>query len=208
MKAGFIQTMQEYRQDYEAAKGLGAAMLACNGMLVPQNAPHLALLCKSFPRPIVTNTDSADVAYAGGLAGHVAGVPKTSYEGSLQLIETEKGIISDWAQLLVDSGGTTNCIYYDGRVNRWTKAFELIDCAITLEAPDMDAESRSQIVMVTTQMRYMYFGQNAAMGNVSATSFGGTMVNMGGSDLLTKAQNILNVAVGGKNLATAIKNLF
>lgn len=208
MKAGFIQTMQEYRNDYETAKGLGAAMLACNGMLVPENAPHLTLLCKSFPRPMVTNNDSADVAYAGGLAGHVPGVPKTSYEGSISLIETEKGVISDWAQLLVDSGGTTNCIYYDGRVNRWTKAFELIDCAITLEAPDMDAESRSQIVSVTSQMRYMYFGQNSAMGRASGTAYGGMNVNMGGSDLLAKAQAALNIAVGGRNLVSAIKNLF
>lgn len=213
MQAQFIQTLPEYRDDYETAKQLGAAMLACNAMLVPEIAPNIALLLKSYPRPIVTNNEAAEVAYAGGLAGHVAGVPKTSFQGAVTAIETETGQIADFAELLMSNGGTTNCILYDGRMNRWTKAHELIDCAFTFEPGDIDSESRTTILTISANMTYMYFGQNAALGSVSGGKFGGAQVPVLGSaggisGTLNKAQNILNIVKAGNSLFSAAKNLF
>lgn len=211
MQSQFIQTLRDYRGDYETAKQLGAAMLACNAMLVPEIAPNIALLFKTYPRPIVTNNESAEVSYSGGLAAHVAGVPKTSYEGAVTMIETETGQISDFAELLIANGGTTNCILYEGRVDRWTKCHELLDCAMTFEPSDLDSESRSTILTVSANMKYMYFGQNAAMGTVAATVFGGTKVAVNGggvSGLLNKAQNILNVVQAGNSVLQAAKGLF
>lgn len=210
MQSQFIQTLQEYRSDYETAKQLGAAMLACNAMLVPEAAPNIALLFKTYPRPIVTNNEGAEVGYAGGLMGHVAGVPKTSFEGAVTMIETETGQIADFAELLIAQGGTTNCILYDGRINRWTKAHELLDCTFTFEPGDLDSESRSTILTVSANMKYMYFGQNAAVGTASNAIFGGTQVglNGGSSSLLNKAQNVLNVVKAGNSVLNAVKGLF
>lgn len=214
MQAQFIQTMQEYKNDYETTKQLGAAMLACNAMLVPQIAPHIALLFKTYPRPIVTNNESAEVSYAGGLQAHVAGVPKTSYEGAVTMMETETGQIADFAELLMSQGGTTNCILYDGRINRWTKAHELIDCAFTFEPGDLDSESRSSVLTISGNMKYMYFGQNAKVGTASNAVYGGTQIpvyggNGGGvSSFLNKAQSILNVVTAGNSLFNAAKSIF
>lgn len=212
MQAAFIQTLREYRSDYEAAKQLGAAMLSCNAMLVPETAPHIALLFKTYPRPIITNNESAEVSYAGGLAAHVPGTPKTSYEGAVTAIETESGQISEFAELLVASGGSTNCILYDGRMNRWTKAHELLDCAFTFEPGDMDSEGRSQILTISGNMKYMYFGQMADAGSVSTAVFGGVNIPTSGSggvgSLLSKAQNLINVATAGNNIIQAAKSLF
>lgn len=216
MQQGFIQTLQEYRSDYETAKQLGAAMLSCNAMIVPEAAPHLALLFKTYPRPIVTNNEAAEVSYAGGLSAHVPGVPKTSYEGAITAIETESGQISELAELLVSKGGSTNCILYDGRINRWTKAHELLDCAFTFEPGELDSEGRSQILTISGNMKYMYFGQNASAGTSSSATFGGVSVPMGGTstgngsagNLLTKAQNFLNIATAGNNIFQAAKGLF
>lgn len=208
MQSQFIQTLQEYRSDYETAKQLGTAMLACNAMLVPEAAPNIAILFKTYPRPIVSNNESAEVSYAGGLMGHVAGVPKTSYEGAVTMIETETGQIADFAELLISQGGTTNCILYDGRINRWTKAHELIDCAFTFEPGDLDSESRSTILTVSGNMKYMYFGQNASVGSVSNSAFGGSKVAIAGSSLLNKAQNVLNVVKAGNSVLQAVKGLF
>lgn len=213
MQPQFIQTLQEYRSDYEAAKQLGAAMLACNAMLVPEAAPHIALLFKTYPRPMTTNNESADVSYAGGLQAHVPGVPKTSFDGPFTCTETETGQLADFAELIMSMGGSTNCILYDGRMNRWTKAHELLDCALTFEPGDLDAESRSQILTVSGNMKYMYFGQNAAVGSVSNTQYGGTRVPVNGSSggispLLSQAQNMLNVVVAGNSVFQAAKNIF
>lgn len=214
MQAQFIQTLQEYKSDYETAKQLGAAMLACNAMLVPEAAPHIALLFKTFQRPIVTNTESAEVSYAGGLQAHVSGVPKTSFESAVTLMETETGQGADFAELLISRGGTTNCILYDGRINRWTKAHELIDCSFTFEAGDIDSESRSTILTISGNMKYMYFGQNAKVGTASNAAYGGSQVpvyggNGGGvSPFLNKAQSILNVVTAGNSLFNAAKSIF
>ncbi|NUF43094.1 hypothetical protein [Acinetobacter pittii] len=213
MQAQFIQTLQEYKSDYETAKQLGTAMLACNAMLVPEIAPNIALLFKTYPRPIVTNNEGADIAFAGGLQGHVAGVPKTSFEGSVTMIETETGQAADFAELLITRGGMTNCILYDGRINRWTKAHELIDCAFTFEPAELDSESRSSILTISANMKYMYFGQNAKVGTASNATFGGTQVPVhggsgGASSFLNKAQNLLNVVTAGNSLFSAAKSIF
>ncbi|WP_322977466.1 hypothetical protein [Acinetobacter pittii] len=213
MQAQFIQTMQEYKNDYETTKQLGAGMLGCNAMLVPEIAPHIALLFKTYPRPIVTNNESAEVSYAGGLLAHVPGVPKTSYEGAVTMTETETGQIADFAELLMSQGGTTNCILYDGRINRWTKAHELIDCAFTFEPGDLDSENRSSVLTISGNMKYMYFGQNAKVGTASNAVYGGKQVpvyggNGGASSFLNKAQSILNVVTAGNSLFNAAKNIF
>ena len=209
MQAQFIQTLQDYRGDYETTKQLGAAMLACNAMLVPEAAPNIALLFKTYPRPIVTNNEAAEVAYAGGLVGHVAGVPKTSYDGPVTMIETETGQVADFAELLIAQGGTTNCILYDGRIDRWTKAHELLDCAFTFEPGDLDSESRSTTLTISGNMKYMYFGQNANLGTASNAMFGGQKVAMNGStEFLNKAQNILNVVKAGNSVFQAIRDIF
>lgn len=212
MQANFIQTPQDFRSDYEAVKQLGAPMLACQAMLVPEAAPNIALLFKTYPRPIMTNNESADIAFAGGLQGHVAGVPKTSFEGAVTMIETETGQIADFAELLIAQGGTTNCILYDGRVDRWTKAHELIDCAFTFEPGEVDSESRSTNLTISGNMKYMYFGQNAALGTVNNSVYGGTQVGVNGAngstEFLNKAQNILNVVKAGNTVLQAVRNLF
>ena len=85
-----LPTYARYKRDYETAKSVGAAALACNAVLIPTGFEHMRLLFQNFTRPMVTNNDPADVDYAGGLAAHVQGVPKTDFETSVTAIETEK----------------------------------------------------------------------------------------------------------------------
>ena len=100
-----LPTYARYKRDYETAKSLGAAALACNAVLIPTGFEHMRLLFQNFTRPMVTNNDPADVDYAGGLAAHIQGVPKTDFETSVTAIETEKGALSKFAQAVVDNGG-------------------------------------------------------------------------------------------------------
>lgn len=164
-------TYARYRQDYETAKSLGAAALACNAVLVPTGHEHLRLLFQNFQRPMVTNNEPADVDYAGGLAAHVQGVPKTSFDGSVTVIETETGAINNFAQAIVDAGGhLPECKVLfglsDGSIDEAVKVYTIYDVAITFSdgGGEIDASSRSQILTVSGQMRYMYFGENAELG--------------------------------------------
>lgn len=197
--------MSELRGDFQAAKQLGTPMLACQGMLVPRGAPEMRLLFQSFPRPIVTNNDIGDVAYAGGLQSHVAGTPKTSYQGSITMLETETGIIGQFAELILANGGIMDCDYYDGRPERFTKVFELLDCAFTFEPADMQSDGRSQVVTVSGSIQYMFFGDAIAIANMNLP--GQRFIN-GANNLLNRAQQALSAARTGVNLYGQLQGLF
>lgn len=198
--------MSELRGDYQVAKQLGAPLLACQGMLVPRGAPEMRLLFQSFPRPIVTNNDIGDVGYSGGLQGHVPGVAKTSYQGSITLLETETGIVNQFAELVLANGGSMDCDYYDGRPERFTKVYELLDCAFTFEPGDMQADGRSQVLTISGSVQYMYFGDSLAVGGGNVTLPGQRLIN-GANTLLNRAQQVLGVAQQGMNLFGQIQGL-
>lgn len=170
---------QAYRQNYEAAKSLGAAMLACNAVLVPEGYNNIYLLIQNFQRPIMSHNDSADVDYAGGLQAHVAGTLKTNFEGQWTLIETESGAISKFAEdIATKHGGILPLVrIYDGFVNdgnniKGNREYELIDCAITFTdgGGEIDSASRSQILQVQASCRYNYFGQSGKIGAAGSSS--------------------------------------
>lgn len=196
---------QAYRKQYETAKSLGAAMLACNAFLVPEGYNNLYLLIQNFQRPIVSHNDSADVDYARGLQAHVAGTLKTNFEGQWTLIETESGAISKFAEdIAVKHGGILPLVrIYDGFVGdgdniKGSREYELIDCAITFTdgGGEIDAASRSQILQVQASCRYNYFGQSGKIGAtggadlfastlLDAIDRFGNMTPQGGSDDVT-----------------------
>ena len=106
--------MNQLMADHAIAKQLGSPLLQCQGMLVPRDPVFQAtrLLIQSCPRPMVTNNDPAEIAYAGGLDSFVPGVPKTKYEGSISVIETENGQAALFAEYILANGGNIPCDYY------------------------------------------------------------------------------------------------
>lgn len=187
--------MSDLRKDYETAKDLGSPLLACNLMIVPVIMPEARLLFQTFPMPIVTNTDNTEVSYSGGLQAHVPGVPKTSYDGSLQLIETAKCRAREFTELIMAAGGTTDCIVYQGRPDRFVMQHELLDCSFTFEPGEAQADGRGQVMLVPGAIKYMYFGNTARMGGGSS----GFSLNSGNNDVLNRILSSVSqlIASGG-----------
>lgn len=187
-----LPSLNKLRQDYEAAKSLGAAALACNAVLIPKGFENLSLLIQNFPRPMVTNNDPADVDYAGGLAAHVQGVPKTSFEGSITVIETEQATLSKFAEAIVANGGClSECRVVfgtsDGTQNAGAISYTIHDVAFTFSdgGGEIDASSRSQILTVSGSIRYMYFGENSSLGKVGERAFNRIVNGLTGSNTNT-----------------------
>lgn len=201
-----LPTLQAYRKNYETAKSLGAAMLACNAVLVPEGYNNLHILLQNFQRPITTMNDAADVDYAGGLQAHVAGTPKTNFESQWTFIETESGAISKFAEeIMTKHGGILPLArVYDGYVGdgnniKGLRSYELIDCAITFTdgGGEIDSASRSQILQVQASCRYNFFGQSGKIGATGSNggdlfantlvdalnNFGNLMPNIGSGDV-------------------------
>lgn len=187
-------SLQALRKQYEAMKSLGAAMLACNAVLVPEGYNNLYLLIQNFQRPITSHHDPAEVDSARGLQLHVSGTRKTNFESSWTLIETEGGAIADFAEDMVNkhAGILPMARVYDGYVGdgdniKGLREYELIDCAITFSdgGGEIDAASRSQILQVQASCRYNYFGQGGKIGSTGGDDiFANTLLdaleNLGG----------------------------
>ena len=122
-------SLQAYRKQYETAKSLGAALLACNAVLVIQGYENLHILLQNFQRPITSMNDPADVDYARGLQGHATGTRKTNFESQWTFIETETGMISKFAEDLVTKfdGEIPLARVYDGFVGDGDEGFVVED---------------------------------------------------------------------------------
>lgn len=158
--------LNQLKADFEEMKRLGSPLLQSQGMLVPRDIQFQShrLLITQMQRPMVKNADPSEQFLAGGTRFFVPGTPETMYEASIQMIETEGGSASMFAEFIVANGGEIACDYYDGRLGSFTRAYALDHCAIRLDAPDMSAEGRSQGVTVSGSMSYMYFGAFASVG--------------------------------------------
>ncbi len=185
--------LQAYRKYYETAKSLGSAMLACNAVMIPKGYDNLWLLIQNFPRPAVTYNDPADVDYARGLASHVTGTPKTNYEGSITMIETESGQFARFPEAIANShkGELDSVMVYDGFVGDGSRiegkrSYELLGVAFTFSdgGGEIDSSSRSQILQVQGSIRYHYFGGKGELGSsgedVFANVLGNALKNNGG----------------------------
>lgn len=199
--------LSQLKADHEAVKSLGAAMLQCQGMLVPRDYPDLRFLIMSCPRPMVTNNDAAEVNLPGGVKTFVPGIPQTMYEGSLQLQEFESGQVTEFMEMIVANGGSIACDYYDGRMDAFTRVYELDDCAITMEQGEASAEGRSQGMTHSGSIKYMYFGQHADVG-LSGTVLPGKTAIAGIEALINRSQEVINVAKKGVGFAKAVSGLF
>lgn len=206
MKQNFIQTLQDYTRDAITAQNLGAAMLQCNGMFVPDAMPEIALLITNFNRPVVTNNESADYNLAGGAQFHVAGAPKNRFDGQWQMIETDTGQVAAFAELLMAQGGTTDGWIYDGRQGRYINSHRVTNVTVTFEPIDIDGEGVSAIQRVSAAIKYNYYGQMANLG--SANSVGQILGAMAGnSPILDKAKQYLNAIYAGNTLMNAMRNM-
>lgn len=168
-----VPTPVELLADYTTAKSLGSPLLASNGMLVPEGYEDLRLLIQGFTRPIITQNDPAEANYAGGLAAHVNTVPKTAYQMSVTILETEAGRVQDFAEKLLLNGGQMNVWAYDGRPKKYTNRYKLHDCIFTFDGGgDIQSDSRSQVVTIQATMYYVYFGQVESLGGGLSAAVG------------------------------------
>jgi hypothetical protein len=187
--------LNQLKADYEAMKQLGSPLLACQGMLVPKDPTFASvrLLIKSMPYPVVTNLDPAEVDVAGGLQFTVAGTPKTSYQGQITVTETEGGNGSTFAEFVVANGGSIDCDFFVGRLDNFSRAYELTDCKIRFDSPSMEASSRSQVLDISGSIDYMFFGAFASIGRNNTVQPGLNSV-AGVEALVSRVQGVLSAA--------------
>ncbi|GAA0319274.1 hypothetical protein [Psychrobacter aestuarii] len=175
MKPKLSASSAGMKKDYLTAKELGAAMLACNAVLIPQGFENIRLLLQNFQRPIEIRLDAAEVDYANGLQASVPGTVKTKFEGQWTLIETEAGAILDFAAAINSpeyNGVIPFAKIYEGHKGSDSvgRVHEIMDANLAFESGgDIDASSRNQILQVQATCTYMYFGESGKLGSTDNT---------------------------------------
>lgn len=186
-----LPSYQQLAADYDAAKALGSPLIKSNGMLVLDHLDEFRFMLIGFQFPIATGNEAAEVSYAGGLQAAVPSTPKTLFQSSLMVVETEEGAAQDLAELIVSMGKVDGWAYY-GRPDNYTRRFKLKDMVITFEGgPEYEAESRSTTTQVTGNMQYHYFGQNESLGGGVSSPKGRVGGLAGLQKQLSKAQQKL-----------------
>lgn len=196
--------LQQLKADAIAVQGMGSPLLQCQGMFVPRGMEDYRYLIISGPRPIVTNADSAEANFAGGYTAPIPGYPQTKYTGTLQLLETESGHIQYLAEYIVASGGLINMDYYDGRVDSFTRAFELLNCTLKFEPSEFASESKSAVTTISCSFDYNFFGSFAGIGE-NGTVYPGQRDMPGITDLINRVQAVINTAQAANNAARSIQ---
>lgn len=194
--------LNQLQADAEALQQVGSPLLQCQGMLVPRGMEEVRFLIKSCTRPNVSNEDPALTQMAGGTTIITAGIVKTAYTGSLTMIVTEAGHDQLLSEYVAASGGLIDCDYYDGRVDSFTRSYELKNCAIRFEAAEYDTDSRSQAMTVTCPFDYNFYGSFASIGGNGTVQAGKKDIN-GVADLISRVQNVIGVAQSATNTARA-----
>lgn len=196
--------LQQLKNDAIAIASMGSPLLQCNGMFVPRGLEDYRFLIMSGPRPIATNADSAEANFAGGYTMVVPGFPQTKFTGTFQMLETEEGHIQYLSEYVVANGGKIDIDFYDGRVNSYTRAYEMFNCAIKFESAEYSSDAKSNVMTVSCPVDYNYFGQFAAVGT-NGTVFPGQRDLPGVSGLINRVQGVINAAQVATNAARGIQ---
>lgn len=205
MQKNLYTSIRQYAKDHDTAQALGAALLQCNGMIVPEDYPGIALLIPNFQIPTITHNEAADYNVAGGAQFHVAGAPKNRYDLTMQLIETDTGQLAKFAEYLMSRGGMIDCIAYEGTPGNYLSAHQLRDCAITFDPKDIEGEGVSSIVRVQAQCKANYYGLNALLGSTSQI---GQLANSSNSQFFQRARQVLDTVEAGNSLLNTIRQYF
>lgn len=194
-------------QDMANLKGVhGDLLLACQGMIVIPELEDYRFLVTAFPNVYATASDPAVTAVGGGGDVITPSIPKTSFEGNLTILETERGAVNELAEFILNcQGGQIPKIdLYIGHLHQYTMVKEYHNVAIRFETSDLDTDSKSEVVKVSAPITFNYFGQHAKIGTNGTVKSG--QANMGKSDLLSRVENTLSTIRRTTNAVGSITN--
>lgn len=203
----FVVTIQDMFKDFQTAQAMGSAMLASNGVLVPIGFEHIAILIKSFTKPVSTNKDPAEYFLSGGIQLSAVSIPKVLFEGSAALIETDTGHATAFTEAM-QLAGEMDFILYDGRADRAMRAHKLHKCKMTFDVAEIDAENSSQPMIFNAQMKFNYFGLSANLGNVGKAGNIIVQADDAVANFTQKANSTIAAIQAGNRVVSAMKSIF
>lgn len=159
---------------YDATRSMGDKAIVADATLEIEGFESMYLLTPQFPMPTLSATGEIEIPTPLGAGTWQPQQLKVHQQGSITLMETTAGHVSDLMLRLLSSGsqGRFNAKVYEGTPDKFHRAFRLVDCFMQLENPDRNWEDRSTVLKMTGTIFFHFFGETIP-GNVDAKSFFG-----------------------------------
>lgn len=156
--------LSEQKNALIEVEALGELALSCEYLMVIDAHPHLRYLTKGFALPLPSAEDKVEVTLAGGLVTHTSPMAKTDYTHGLTMIETVSGHIMELFESVayersINQRGKFDFTIYQGTPEKHTRKWRCTHGLLHgFDAPEIDGENRTQIMMVQGQISYHCFG--------------------------------------------------
>ncbi|MDF0506608.1 hypothetical protein POK33_38300 [Burkholderia cenocepacia] len=154
-----VSTGAYLRQHYNLAKALGDKSVSSDAQFVIDGYEHLRLLTKQFPWPVTSSGGEIEVPGPLGVITYQPQQIKIAQQGQMTFQETRRGDMQTFMESIVSGGARFNATVYEGTVDKYQRACNIVDCFLQLENPDRDWENRSQITSISGTLFFHYFGE-------------------------------------------------
>lgn len=154
------------KQYHETSAAIAKKIIASDYTLEISGYEANYLLCSTFPVPILKIGEAIEIPSVAGTKVYQAGQVVTNYQGSVSFEETEAGTIRKMYGLIMANGGTFDGKVYHGTPDNFVSSYKIYNCSLSLDMPDADWESNTQILKFTGTIFFQYYGEDA-QGNTS-----------------------------------------
>ncbi len=169
-----VSSAQHLKGYYDATRALGDKVVVSDATLEIEGFETMHFLTPQFPMPELSVAGEIEIPTPLGAAAWQPQQTKVHQQGSITLMETTAGHVSDMLLRLLTGGsqGRFNAKIYEGTPDKFYRAHRIIDCFMQIENPDRNWEDRSQVLKLTGTIFFHYFGEQIP-GNVKPVNFYG-----------------------------------
>ncbi|ABO60613.1 hypothetical protein LA345_39000 (plasmid) [Burkholderia vietnamiensis] len=157
-----VSTGAYLQQHYNQIKSLGDKSVSSDAQFVIEGFEDLRLLTKQFPWPTLTSAGEIEIAGPLGMTQFQPQQVKIAQQGQMQFYETRRGDMQAFLEKIIASGGRFNAKVYEGTMDKYQRACNIVDCFLQLDNPDRDWENRSQVTTISGTLFFHYFGDHEA----------------------------------------------
>jgi hypothetical protein len=147
------------KQYHETAAAIAKKVISSDYTLVISGYESNYLLCPTFPVPTLKIGEAIEIPSVAGTKVYQQGQVVTNYQGAISFEETEASSIRSMYGLIMANGGTFNAKVYHGTPDNFVSCYKIYNCSMSLDMPDSDWESNTQILKVAGTIFFHFYGE-------------------------------------------------
>ena len=144
---------------FNTSVGVGDKIITSDSTLVIDGYESAELIIKNFPHPVLSVGEAIEVPAPMGLKTWQKSQSVIQQQGGLTMSETVKGHCFKLLADLLNNGGEFNAKIYEGTKDHYIRYLPIYKCSIQLDPAERDWESNTQVLDLSGNLFYHYFGE-------------------------------------------------